>query len=217
MPIFSIFNSIYNTILLTALVIGVVKYKNLTKSLRLVLLFVVFGCVTETSTDIMKYFGMRNTMPAGNIYIPVVYIILGLFYITVLKEFVKKKILIGIIVAYEFLCIINLIFIQKLLEFPNITAAIGAFIVIIFSILLFSKVLSEAKIEKLSKEPIIWINTAFLIYYSANFFFYILFNVNVEFSLEFAKRAHLIYAGFNILLYAVIAFVFLKVKSDNKV
>lgn len=210
-----IFNHIYNISLFAGLIVGLLKYKNLLKPLRLVLLFVALGCFTESLIDILKHFGIRNSMPAGHIYFPLSILILGLFYILSIKDFINRKIVIGTIVIFEILSIVNLIFIQNIHQFPNIIAAIGALIIIAFSIIYFSKVMTEAKIKKLSDEPMIWINTALLIYFSANFFFYILFNLNVEFDIEFAKRIHAFFFGFNILLYALIIIAFLKVKGKN--
>lgn len=210
-----IFNHIYNISLFAGLIVGLLKYKNLLKPLRLVLLFVALGCFTESLIDILKHFGIRNSMPVGHIYFPLSILILGLFYILSIKDFINRKIVIGTIVIFEILSIVNLIFIQNIHQFPNIIAAIGALIIIAFSIIYFSKVMTEAKIKKLSDEPMIWINTALLIYFSANFFFYILFNLNVEFDIEFAKRIHAFFFGFNILLYALIIIAFLKVKGKN--
>lgn len=204
---------IYSVFLLSSLVIGVIKYKKLSKPLKFIFLFVGIGCLTEITIDIWKKFWMSNTMPIGNIYIPVSFLILGLFYLFLLKNYLNRKIIVGIIIAFELLCIINYVFVQNLLEFPNITAAIGALIIIAFSVIVFSKIMAEAKIEKLSKEPIIWINTAFLIYYSTNFFFYILFNINVEYSHEFMIQVSLFYAAVNCLLYLLISIGFLNVRK----
>lgn len=207
----------YELFLLLGFVAGVVKYKILSKSLRLILLFVVFGILTEVTMDVLKEFGMRNTMPVGNIYFPISILILGFFYFFLLKNYVNKNVIIGVIATFELLCILNYIYIQNLQEFPNITAAVGALIIIAFSIIMFARLISEAKVKKLWKEPVVWISTAFLIYFSANFFFYILFNLNVEFSMDFTRQVYLFYIGFNILLYALIFIGFLKVSKNNKI
>lgn len=208
-------SNIYIILLIFSLFAGVVKYKQLSKPLKLVFLFVVIGCLTELSSEILKEFGLRNTMPVGNVYMPVSLIVLGIFYLFLLKDYIDKKIIIGLIVAFAFLCIANLIFIQDINKFPNITASIGALVIVVFSVLQFSKVMTETKIEKLSAEPLIWINSAFLIYYSANFFFFILYNINVEKNLEFILQIYPVYGVFNLLLYALISIGFLKVKKQG--
>jgi len=69
---------------------------------------------------------MRNTMPIGNLYIPVSVFIVGLFYLKQLEGYVNRKIIITAILVYEIICFINLLFVQNILEFPNIISSVGA-------------------------------------------------------------------------------------------
>ena len=197
------------------MVIGIIKFKKLSNHLRFIFLFVVFGCLTEVAMEVVKVFGIRNVSPVGNIYFPIAFSILGLFYFSLLKDYINRKIIAGVITTFILLCIVNLMFIQNLQEFPNFVAIVGSLIIIVFSVLQFSKTMAEAKIEKLSAEPIIWINTALLIYYSANFFYFIVFNLSLEFSREFARQIHNFYAGVNVLFYSLIAVGFWKAGKNK--
>ncbi|GEM_PF-769935 len=219
MRLFNILDFIYNIVLISALILGILRFKKLIKPLRIIFLFVVFGCLTEITIDILKIFGMRNTSPVGNNYFPLAFLILGLFYFFLLKDYINKRVIIGTVLVFIFIAIFNLLFIQDLKKFPNIIAPIGALIIIVFSILHFLKVLSDANIESLSAEPLIWINTIILIYYSANLFYFTLFNLSWELNREFTRKIHLFYAGVNILFYAFIAVGFWKVgrKEKNKI
>ncbi len=205
----------YFVILSCALLLGIFRYKIFSKELKIIFLFVVFSCLTEAFSPIYKALIMKNTMPIGNIYIPVSIFILGLFYLQLLKGFINRKIIIAVIIAFELLCIINLVFIQNILEFPNIIGSVGALIVIVLSLLLFSRIMVEAEIEKLAKHPIIWINTSILIYYAANFFFYILLNYNVKFDNAFAIQTVIVYRWINVLFYLLIAIGFWKAKMSR--
>ncbi len=75
----------------------------------------------------------------------------------------------------------------------------------------------EAKIMKLADEPLIWINTALLIYFTGNLFFYILFNVILEASRAFSKITVQYYSGLMALFYILIAIGFFKAKKSNDV
>jgi len=196
------------------LILGLIKYKQLDKSLKIVFYFVLFGTATEVFTKIYSTFFFKNTMPIGHVYITLSFLIMGLFYFNELKAYVNKKIIVGLIFLFEIFSVINVIFIQSIFDFANITGAIGAMILFLFSIVLFSKVMTEAKIEKLSKEPILWINTAVLIYYSGNFFYYVLFNYSLTISMEFATTTVKFAMGLNILFYLFVAVGFLKVKKQ---
>jgi hypothetical protein len=100
-----------------------------------------------------------------------------------------------------------------LFEFPSLVGSIGAMIVFIFSIAFFSKVMVEAKISKLAGEPLIWINTAILIYFTGNFFYYSLYNYRLKASFDIAMLAAKFFGVLNILFYLIIAIGFLKVKK----
>jgi hypothetical protein len=62
----------------------------------------------------------------------------------------------------------------------------------------------------LADEPFIWINTAILIYYTGTLFFYILFNLILEYSREFSKITVYYFSILNALFYILIAIGFLK-------
>ncbi|MEN8116326.1 MAG: hypothetical protein ABFS16_05075 [Bacteroidota bacterium] len=159
---------------------------------------------------------MQNTMPIGHFYIPISFLIMALFYLKELGGFINRKIIIGFIVLFEVFCIINSVFIQSLLQFPNIAGSTGAIILLVFSIVLFNKIMVEAKIKKLFAEPLVWINTGVLLYYSANLFFYALFNYSVVRNLEFAKFTVNLFSVFNLLFYLLIAIGFWKAGKQVK-
>ena len=66
----------------------------------------------------------------------------------------------------------------------------------------------EAKIRNLSKEPLIWVNTAILIYYTGNLFYYILFDLFLDYSHEFLKSIGVYFFTLNTLFYILIAIGF---------
>jgi hypothetical protein len=67
----------------------------------------------------------------------------------------------------------------------------------------------EAKITKLSSEPLVWINSAILIYYAGNFFYHTLFNLRLLASMEIALVAIKLFGILNLILYLIITIGFL--------
>ncbi len=124
-------------------------------------------------------------MPIGHAYISLSFIFIALFYLHELKGYVNKKVIAGIIILFEGFSVLNILFFQSYFDYPSATGAISALILVVFSILLFSNIMKEGKIKILSQSSVIWINTAVLIYYAGNFFFYILFNLILKHSTEF--------------------------------
>jgi hypothetical protein len=198
---------------LIAFIIGFIYFKYFSKEIKIVFYFVAFGVMTETYTKVHQHFIMKNTMPIGHFYFPMAFLIMGLFYRQVLKDFIKPKFILIPIILFLTYCLINTLFIQSLFEYASLEGSIGAMILFLFSVTFFTKVMVEAKIMKLSEEPLIWINTAVLIYYAANFFYHSLYNVRLNASLEIAVLSVIIFSGLNILFYLIIIIGFLKAKK----
>lgn len=209
MTLYRFLSDIEEIIIIVVLIIGIIRYKNLSKELHYVLYFVGLGAITELFLDFYKPYLFKNTMPVGHVYIPLSIIIIGFFYIRILSGFINTKLIRLLLFAYIGFAFVNPFFIQSIWQFPNIIGASGAIMLVIFSILFFSKILTEAKVQKLKKEPLIWLNSIFLFYYSGSFFYYILYNISVNYSNEFARFIVLLNLILVILLYVMIAFVFL--------
>jgi hypothetical protein len=199
------FNYLTNII---AFVIGLILYKRFPKEIKTVFYFVAFGALTELYYRIHLLFIMKNGMPIGHFYFPIAIFIAGMFYKQILNDFIKPKYIVGVIILYEIYCIINPIFVQGLFEYASLTGSIGALIIFLFSVVFFVKVMVDANIMKLSAEPLIWINTAFLIYYTVGFFYHSLYNLRTTASMEVALFAIKIFALLNLLFYVIISVAF---------
>jgi len=198
---------------LLAFIVGLIYYKYFSKEIKIVFYFVAFGVLTETYTKIHQHFIIKNTMPIGHFYFPIAFLIMGLFYVEVLKDFIKPKYTLTLLILFETYCLLNTLFIQSLFEYPSLEGSIGAMIMFLFSVAFFTKVMVEAEIRKLSEEPLIWINTAVLIYYATNFFYHSLYNIRLNASLDIAVLSVLIFSGLNILFYLIIIIGFIKAKK----
>ncbi|MGM0621568.1 MAG: hypothetical protein ACQETJ_11030 [Bacteroidota bacterium] len=196
-----------------AFLAGLYSFRGLNKSLKILFIFTGLAFVTEISGSALIAAGIKNTIPGLHFYIILEFFLWALFYKSVLHPFFHKKIIIAIIILFESYAIINLLFIQDLFTMPNLVRSVEGLLLVLFSILLFSKFMVESKHPEIQKEPIIWINTAVLIYFSGNFFFNILFNLILENSREFSKVTTYFFTGLNGLFYFLIAFGFLLQKK----
>jgi hypothetical protein len=192
-------------------ILGTVYFHKLSISHRFVYFYVVTGVVTEIISQYLRNFTeIKNNMPLGHIYISLSFILIAIFYFHQLKGFINKKAIVGIIISFEIFSFINLIFFQSYYDYPSTTGATSALILVVFSILLFSKIMTEGKIKVLSKSSIIWINTAILINYAGNFFFYILFNLMLEHAREYISSTLNFFKILYILFYILLAVGFWK-------
>jgi hypothetical protein len=204
-------------IILIPLFIGIFYFSKLSKSHKFLFWFVVTGSITEiTSRSLKMILQIKNNMPLGHLYITVSFIFIGLFFYHELKDFINKKILIWIIILYGIFSFMNVLLFQSHLSFPSITGATSALFLVTFSILLFANIMRKEQIKILSDSSLIWINTAVIVYYSGNFFLFILYNFLLDHSLGFLIKILNFFAIMNLIFYVLIAIgIFKAGKSSN--
>lgn len=195
---------------------GIYSFRSHNKSLKILFIFTVFAFLTELSLAALIAAGHKNTIPGLHFYIIIEFLLWALFYRISFHPFIHKRILTAIIILFETYVIINLLFIQDLFTMPNLVRSVEGLFLVLFSILLFSKFMIESKHREIHKEPLIWINTAVLIYFSGNFFFNILFNMILENSREFSRITTYFFTGLNGLFYLLIASGFLLQRKKVK-
>ena len=197
----SLIRIIYISLPILASVAGLYAYKTLDKSLKLILLYSVIGFCTEFMLWIAVKSGVRNTMPPLHFYVMVEFLIWGTFYMNLLKNYLKVKYLLILIIVFEIFCVINMIFIQKLTEYAH-TRSVENLVILLLAVIFYAKVMTEQQIEKLVISPFIWVNTVVLIYFAGNFFYNIVFIPLLKNDVQFLKTISLyIFATLNTLFY----------------
>jgi hypothetical protein len=141
---------------------------------------------------------------------------LGLFYREVFRDFVRTKIIHTAIFLFELYAIVNVLFLQSIFEYPSLLNAIYNMLFLLASIVFFYKTMIEAKIKNLCNEPLVWFNSAILIYYAGSLFYSVLFNLILEYSIEFSRLIVLYFAVLNALFYLFIAIGFIKIPTATR-
>lgn len=205
----SLFRLIHIIAPFITLLVGLYTYKQLNKELKMLFYYVAVGFCTEIFIWLLLKAGVKNNTPGLHFYIMFEFMIWAFFYMQCLKGFVHKKYIIVVTVLFEVYCIINMFFIQDLKSYP-FTRTIEDLLMVLFAVLFYTKVISDARIENLSKSPFIWINSSVLLYFTGNFFYNLMFvymlNVDRMFILSTAVY---IFGLFNSLYYFGIAIGFL--------
>lgn len=201
---------------LVAVFFGFINYRELDKKTVWLFYFTCFAFIVELTINVLTLgFGIENTLNLLHLYVPVEFLLIAIMYFYALKRHFNKKVLLLIIIGFEVYCIINPLFIQGLREY-TFARSISSLILILFSILYFNTIMVEARVKKLSQEPMIWINVAVLIYFSGNFFFNILFSPILDYSREFSKITADAFIVMNALFYLLIAIGFWKAGKQKK-
>lgn len=189
---------------------GLIYFKRFNTSLKLFYMYVAYGTVNEIVIFVLRYYGLSNTMPFINLYQIITFPILVLFYSNLICKRALTRFSIILISLFELYNFINLVFIQSIYDYPNITRTIATFMVIVLCIWYFYRVMVEADIISLWDEPTIWINGALLIYYSGNLFFTVLFNLILEYSREYSKLTVFSFSLIVALFYVLVTIGFWK-------
>jgi hypothetical protein len=193
-------------IIFLPLIIGGIYYRKLNKSHKFIYWFIVLGTITEiTSKFLRKLLDIKNNMPLGHFYIVASFFFVALFFFYELKDFISRKVIIGVIIFFALFSVFNILFIQSYLVYPSIPGSVSALLLVSFSILLYAHIMKEGKIQILSQSSVIWINSAILIYYSGNFFFYILFNFLLSYSRDFLIKTLNFFALVTLVFYVLVA------------
>lgn len=194
-------------------VYGLIHFKELDKPLKVLFYFVCYGTFTEVLIRLLIIFAnIKNTMPFVHLYGLITYPLLFIFYSYILKN-IKRRYFLVLGVLFVVYWGVNSLFIQSIYEFPTLPNSLGDMLIILFAIVYFYNVMLEANIMKLADEPLVWINTAILIYFTGNLFYYILFNVILEASREFSKITVAFSCALMALLYSLMTVGFFKARK----
>jgi len=185
-------------------------------ALKILFFFVVYGTANEIFGLYLRYvLEAKNTMLPGNIYYLLEFIFLGYYYRQLLKDRFKPWIFVAIVFAFVTVSLSNLVVFNSWHEYPALLQTISKIFFIGFCLLYFYKVMDDAKIQNLWKEPTIYINVAILIYYAGNLFFSLMFNLILEYSRAFSRLTVLYFSILNALFYVLIAMGFWQVNNEK--
>ena len=186
------------------LAIAVWNLKMLGKTLRPILWYLVAIVVIEIGATVMvKYH--QNNLRLLHLLTILEFALIAWFYYEVLEGLLKRKIILAIVGLFSTAAIINSVFFQALTTFNTNARSLEGVLVIIFALLCFYKILSEMKIKRLDQEPVFWINTGFLLYYSGGVLLFAFSNYLLKFNKPINMYVWALHALFSTLLYVFIA------------
>lgn len=201
---------------LFALITGIYFLKQIRGQFLFLFVFVLVSFFTEILKPIMYYgFDIRHNLWLSHFYFPLEFLFLSLFYKKELDRFFNRKWFTGITLILILFSIVNPIFIQDLTEYSKVRP-FSSILLVVFSILYFYRIMTESKICNLANEPMIWINTAVLLYYAGSLFYNALFTLILEYSRDFSKFSGGYFKVLNMLFYLLITVGFWKAGKLHK-
>lgn len=163
--------SIYLYILAIAIITGAFRYKKLyPQFIRWMVPFLALSLAVEITGLVMSKNGIQNLW-MYNFFTSFEFVFYSLLFRKVLNSDFVKKIINYTVVAYLVLFLLNIIFVQGFTKYHTITYRIGSVMVVIWCYLYFRQLMRSAGYVSLFKEPLFWITTGLLFFYTG-FFFY---------------------------------------------
>lgn len=161
--------------LLVALVFG--RWK--TRTQRAIILFsftVAFLEHYSTDTDWQMLFNHVGTSPLYHIYSPI--FVLMLFYLFSKALFIGKHLLKWWVVPVLFVvfAVANALWLDGFYNFPSNTAVAYSVFGISLSIGYFVKTINALEVAYLEREPMFWVSSGMLLYFSGSFLFWVCLN-----------------------------------------
>jgi hypothetical protein len=172
---FETFDLITRCSILSALVPlpGLIKFKSYSRELKLLMSLVIISFLCDIGSIYLKPVFNINTNYASSGYQLAEFIILFVIYYHALHYQRRLNVFAGLGLIFLLLFFTNLLFIQQ--EGINTyTKLYAAFVFILLSIGYFYQLMKDLPTLHLQRLPMFWINTAVLVYFSGNFFLFLM-------------------------------------------
>lgn len=168
-------------------------------------LALLFSFLTDGASAI-SYFVFRRS---ANTYISIGAIISTslylLFYWSQFKS-KEKRFLVLVVVAIDILfAVVNMFFIQGVSSLTSYSFIIRSLEFTLLSLLYFYALIKELPTESITKLPMFWINTAFLLYYAGTFFQWLLMDYLINVLKGDVITTYSIKNGLGVIHYLLIA------------
>lgn len=198
-----------------ALFFGTMFYKHFNKLLKVVFYFVCLAVATEFLSRMIIFILNGTTIWTTHIYVMFEFFLWALFYWHLMKPYIKRNLYWSLVAIFEIYCILNMVFFQDFLTEYTTTRAVESILILALSIITFQRIMVENKIVNLIREPIVWINSAVLLYFSSSIFFHLLFNVLLIEDIEFLKKSGYFFMADNTIFYVMLSIAFYLQKKKS--
>ncbi|KAA1247310.1 hypothetical protein [Aquimarina sp. RZ0] len=176
-------------LLFTPLVVSIFRLKFLNLTQKRLYLLILATIIIEIISRLLWYKKMNN-LPLYHFYAVIEFLLIINIYRAVLSKLFSKTFFIVLGVGFVLFAIINTLFFQNLYTFnSNVTSTLGV-LVIFIALSYFYALLKEVKYSALERNPMFWINSGFLIYFSSNL---ILFYINNSLFKGVTEASHIVW------------------------
>jgi hypothetical protein len=162
--------------LLFPLFAGIFNFRFLKSETKAIFFYVLIAIFFELLSRILLHLKFQNTLPFLHVYTVIEFGIIWLFYFRFFKLFYSSKAMKVLLAFFVSFGLFNALFLQDINTFNTYPKGLQCIIMIALSLLTYNKILIELDTRYPTKQPVFWINTGILFYFSGNLVVFLLSN-----------------------------------------
>lgn len=184
--------ALYLVLLAVVFVIGILRFAHRTGPFKALTLLVGTTFLSEVLTRVSIGI-IKNSSPVYHVYVIVLYFFYAWIYRELFTDRRLKRIIAASATVFLLLAICNTIFLQPLLRFPSYSFMILCVPMVILSLLLYLQMFNYPVEQSLFRQPVFWLNTATLFFFTTSFFTLSFFNYFIRHKFDINLLSNMIY------------------------
>lgn len=153
--------------ILIPLFYGIKYYKKLSKSFKWFVWFFVFACIIEVFST-LSAFWFNNNLPLSHLYVVVEFFTFIYLFKTNINF--SKKVYFGLLFLFLVPSILDAFYFHSIFQFNSLARTLESIILVCISLYFYYINIHQKVTESLFKNPMFWLSTSVLIYFSISFF-----------------------------------------------
>jgi len=202
---------VYLLVLLLATIPGLIRYRQLSKAFRILTILILCTLISEGTKKLYTQIYHTN-MPQAHAWAIIEFSLFSLTYYYLIIDARIKRLILFIIGGMVMLEIANVIFFEKLTQFPSLILEASHIVYVIYAVILFRQMLLSPTEQSLFKQSLFWFNINMLFYATTMFLNYALLSYFIENKLDILPLVYFALV-INLIFYIVIGISLL---MDNK-
>lgn len=150
-------------------------YRRFDRIVKVAAAYLVVSAISDGIQLNSNELHIHNNFPLIHAYLLMSTIFFGIIYYRAFFSLFIKKVVLIVTGAVLVVAVINVIFIEQLFDYPSITNTALSVMLIVFSLMYFYQLLTRQDFVHIEKQPLFWINSSVLFYYSVTIFLFMLF------------------------------------------
>lgn len=171
-PLYNILSYLSAYFSIVPLIIGCYRYRFLKDNEKIILLLVIFATLTEFVNLFYEYLSISRNISLINIYFIVEALTISFFYYRSFESRNFRSLTVAAGVLFLVVSIQQIMARDKDMM-NHVSVTLESVMVSLFSVLTFHQLLQKGVYSNILNAPVFWINSAFLFYFTGNFFLHL--------------------------------------------